>query len=81
MDLSGNQLTSVPAEIGQLTTLGVLDLSGNQLTSVPAEIVQLTSLRELTLDRNQLTSMPAAIREFRAAGCFVALDAGVTFDE
>ena len=33
--LDGNQLTSVPAEIGQLTSLTDLWLSDNQLTSVP----------------------------------------------
>jgi leucine-rich repeat protein SHOC2 len=36
--LSINQLTSVPAEIGQLTSLTVLYINGNQLTSLPAEI-------------------------------------------
>ena len=29
---------SVPAEIGQLTSLDVLELHGNRATSVPAEI-------------------------------------------
>ena len=38
LDLSGNQLTSLPAEIGQLTLLERLYLDGNQLTSVPAAI-------------------------------------------
>ena len=33
-----NELTSVPADIGQLTSLEWLYLSSNQLTSVPAEI-------------------------------------------
>ena len=40
---------SVPAEIGQLTSLEMLDLTGNQLTSLPAEIGQLTSLTRLWL--------------------------------
>jgi hypothetical protein len=35
----------------------------------------------LRLGYNQLTSVPAAIREFRAAGCKVNLDYGVTVDE
>ena len=39
--LGSNQLTSIPAEIAQLTSLSVLDLSGNQLTSVPAAIREL----------------------------------------
>ena len=55
-----NQLTSLPAEIGQLTSLRVVT-SRNQLTSVPAEIGQLTSLKELDLGDNQLTSLPAEI--------------------
>ena len=45
MNLGDNQLTSVPAEIGQLTSLRELVLYDNQLTSLPAEIGQLASLR------------------------------------
>ena len=71
----------MPAEIGQLTALRKLNLNGNQLTSVPAEIGQLTSLTQLYLNDNKLTSLPAAIRELRAAGCYVQLGVGVTFDE
>jgi len=52
---------TVPAEIGQLTSLTVLDLSANQLSGMPEEIGQLTSLRELYLKGNQLSSMPAVI--------------------
>ena len=81
LNIYDNRLTSVLAEIGQLASLERLDLTHNQLTSVPAEIWQLTSLRELYLHDNKLTSVPAAIREFRAAGCEVILDVGVTIDE
>jgi leucine-rich repeat protein SHOC2 len=49
--------------------------------SVPAEIGQLTSLRGLYLRDNELTTLPAAIRELRAAGCYMHLDDGVKFDE
>ena len=41
MYLSDNQLTSVPAEIGQLTSLKMLYISDNKLTSVPAAIREL----------------------------------------
>ena len=54
-------LESLPAEIGQLTSLVVLDLHDNQLTSLPAEIGQLTSLTDLNLVGNHLTSLPAEI--------------------
>ena len=66
MNLGDNELTSVPAEIGQLTSLEELSLSDNQLTSVPAEIGQLTSLTELYLSGNQLTSVPAEIGQLTA---------------
>ena len=82
LDLGQNQLTSVPAEVLQLTALTELSLHGNQLTSVPAEIWQLTSLRELYLGNNQLRSVPAAAAvKLIAAGCYVHLSDGVTFDE
>ena len=60
-ECGNNQLTSVPAEIGQLMSLVELSLSGNQLTSLPAAIGQLTSLERLYLDGNQLTSVPVEI--------------------
>ncbi|UOB19143.1 leucine-rich repeat domain-containing protein [Abyssalbus ytuae] len=57
----GYGLVTLPAEIGQLTSLETLSLYSNQLTSIPAEIGQLTSLKGLYLGNNQLTSIPAGI--------------------
>ena len=81
LDLRDNELTSLPAEIGQLTSLVGLWLGDNQLTSLPAEIGQLTSLEMLYLQNNKQTSVPAEIGQLRAAGCTVVLDDGVTVDE
>ena len=58
-----NQLTSLPKEIGNLTSLTELDLSSNQLTSLPKDIGNLTSLIKLNLRINQLTSLPKEIGE------------------
>ena len=54
-------MTSIPAEIGQLSSLPYLELEDNNLTSLPVEIGQLTSLIHLHLYNNQLTSLPAEI--------------------
>ncbi|MGF1933939.1 MAG: COR domain-containing protein [Nostoc sp. ChiQUE02] len=58
LDLSNNQLSSLPPEICQLTQLTELDLRNNQLSSLPPEICQLTSLKLLSLYNNQLSSLP-----------------------
>ena len=61
LDLSRNQLTQLPSEIGQLLLLQELDLSNNQLTQLSSEIGQLSSLQILDLDENQLTQLPSEI--------------------
>ncbi|MCW5317760.1 TIR domain-containing protein [Nostoc sp. KVJ3] len=61
LDLAGKDLTTLPAEIGQLSNLRQLYLDSNQLTTLPAEIGQLSNLNVLYLDSNQLTTLPAEI--------------------
>ena len=61
LDLSQRELTALPPEIGQLTSLQTLNLDGNQLTSLPPEIGQLTSLQTLGLLGNRLTALPPEI--------------------
>ncbi len=58
LDLSGEGLTELPPEIGQLSQLQVLGLSDNQLTELPPEIGQLSQLQGLDLRSNQLTELP-----------------------
>ncbi|MHC4742837.1 MAG: leucine-rich repeat domain-containing protein, partial [Planctomycetota bacterium] len=61
LDLSGENLTSLPPEIGQLRKLTVLDLQNNYLTSLPGEFAQLKELAELDLSSNDLSSLPTEI--------------------
>jgi len=63
LDLSGKELTELPAEIGQLVNLQRLNLSGNQLTTLPPEIGQLVNLQYLNLSSNKLTTLPAEIAQ------------------
>ena len=63
LDLSGNQISKMPAEITKLTNLTTLNLSYNQLSKLPAEIAQLTKLIELGLSRNQMSEMSAEITQ------------------
>ncbi len=61
LDLSGNRLATLPAEVGNLTNLKQLDLSGNRLATLPAEVGNLTNLKQLNLSANQLTALPAEV--------------------
>ena len=54
LNLSGNHLTALPHEIGELTSLTTLNLSDNHLTALPHEIGELTSLTTLNLKGNRL---------------------------
>ena len=58
-----DKLTSLPAELGRLTSLRTLDLCFcKKLTSLPAELASLVSLRTLNLSFcNALTSLPAEL--------------------
>ncbi|MFN0214103.1 MAG: leucine-rich repeat domain-containing protein [Saprospiraceae bacterium] len=64
--LSGNQLQTLPAQIGELKSLHSLNLSGNLLQSLPAQIGELKSLQSLDLYENLLQSLPAQIGELKS---------------
>jgi len=61
LDLSSNDLKSLPLSIGNLTFLTKLNLYNNELTSLPESIGNLASLTQLDLSSNKLTSLPESI--------------------
>ncbi len=63
LDLSENQLTTLPPELAQLANLQNLDLSRNQLTTLPPQLAQLTNLQKLDLWGNELTTLPPELAQ------------------
>ncbi len=61
LSLGANQLTELPAEIGNLTSLRSLFLGDNQLTGLPPEIGDLAGLERLWVGNNRLTAIPKSM--------------------
>ena len=59
--LSHLNLTSLPASLGQLTSLTEIDRQNNQLTALPESLGQLASLTDINLDGNQLAVLPESL--------------------
>lgn len=54
LNVSNNQLTAIPPDIGQLNSLRYADFSHNQLTDVPDQVTQLQNLKWLNLAANPI---------------------------
>lgn len=65
VDLSGQQLTTVPESVLNQTDITSLNLSNNQLTALPTGIGKLTNLQTLNVENNRLVSLPAEIGQLR----------------
>jgi Leucine-rich repeat (LRR) protein len=53
LDVSGNELTTLPSELAQLPNLQALHIDDNQLTALP-DIWTAENLRDFTASRNQI---------------------------
>jgi Leucine-rich repeat (LRR) protein len=56
LDVSDNNMTGMPAEIGQLNKLETLDYSNNNIDTLPNEVKNLTQLKEFNLTGNPIPS-------------------------
>ena len=54
LDASYNNMTGIPAEIGQLNQLEELNYSYNQIDTLPNEIFKLSQLKKLDLTGNPM---------------------------
>eukprot|EP00127_Corallochytrium_limacisporum_P003949 Clim_evm34s155 gene=Clim_evmTU34s155 len=66
LDISRNNLLTLPAEIGNLYALQMLNVEHNQLNSLPKDICQLDSLQWFSAARNNLFSLPIDIARMSA---------------
>ena len=68
LDVSNNQLVSLPTNIQKLNQLEGLYFSGNKLTELPSEIGDLKELRWLDVSGNPLTSDAKHVLETKIKG-------------
>lgn len=61
LNLSGQNLKTLPSEIGKLENLKVFNISNNQFTGIPAEIGKFKKLETFNASSNQITDVPAEI--------------------
>ena len=72
LNLSDNEIRSLPAEIGALTRLKTLGLSYNRLSVLPDSISELINLERLTIGSNHLDALPNTIGCLKKL-CFLGL--------
>jgi internalin A len=61
LDLSDQQITEIPKEIGDLISLQYLGLNNNQIAKLPESIGNLSSLLHLDINKNQIVEIPESI--------------------
>ncbi|MGZ5044052.1 MAG: protein kinase [Methylobacter sp.] len=61
LDLSNNQLSSLPEDLGRLHRLQILFLSNNQFTQVPKVIADCANLDTISFKANRISSVPESV--------------------
>ncbi|XP_069465907.1 E3 ubiquitin-protein ligase LRSAM1 isoform X2 [Ambystoma mexicanum] len=66
LDLHGNQIASLPDDIGQLFSLQVLNVERNLLSSLPESLGDLVQLQTLNVKGNKLKALPSTMDRLRS---------------
>ncbi|GFT70305.1 leucine-rich repeat-containing protein 59 [Nephila pilipes] len=65
LDISCNQIRSIPNDFATLTHLVKIDLSKNKLSELPANFGNLVNLQHLDLYGNQITTLPVSFYKLK----------------
>ena len=63
LDVSFNQMETLPDEIGLLKKMTIFNCACNALTQIPSSIGRLRKLKELKLNGNKVSTLPIEIRD------------------
>ena len=65
LDLSGQQLTTIPESVLDQIDITSLNLSNNQLVTLPPGIGKMTNLKVLNVENNRLVTLPVEIGQLK----------------
>lgn len=65
--LGGNNITKIPAELGQITGLEMLDVANNRINNIPDELASLTNLYAFLISHNQFTAFPEIFFNYKSS--------------
>lgn len=66
INAADNEISEIPASIGECTALTSLDMSGNKLTGLPVEIGNCAALEEILCYKNEIKELPKEIGNLAA---------------
>jgi len=78
LDLTGNQLSSLPDDLDRFTKLRILFCSSNQFTEMPAVLGKCASLSMIGFKANQITHIPEAAIPTENLQWFIVTDNALT---
>lgn len=65
LDLSGQQLTTIPESVLSQKAIRSLNLSNNQIVNLPTGISRMSNLEVLNVENNRLESFPAELSQLK----------------
>lgn len=74
LNVSFNELTEVPAEIGNLILLRDFDCSHNAITALPPTLSRCAELKILSCSSNKLTTLPTSLKQCKRLELLIAED-------